>query len=274
MRRRTYCWLATAAIFLITGIPMLAVGCTRSQCDRTTCLFSIPFCPTAVFPPGSTPPAGYGTQYISAVRADQSSLCPLPAGAFNVSLPLPASSLTAQNEQTVHLLHNLYRYNFTIRICHSPSTCPPDGFSAQLARNTNISDPSDAHWNATFGLEDLPTVFQIKGRIPVACPLGSPATDDFDAACKSQGYPTLIAWPLQDLKIGPFNYESMSDMVYVVFSDFVATTPTFMDVPQMYFVSWEKTNANGMIAGGAVFTGLRGLCALFPFVFFILGSAL
>jgi hypothetical protein len=116
---------------------------------------------------------------------------------------------------------------------------------------------------AICDLADIPKSILRFGRAPVACPLDTLATRDVAAGCSGGGWPADLDWPLQQLELGPVEYSLVTtNLILLVFENLTAVPMTWLDVPQMYWVSWGKITATTMIIIGAVFTSLGGLSTL------------
>jgi hypothetical protein len=241
--------------FLSIGAPILGVGVNRQGYISTRCLTSVPLCPTS---------ASAVTDYVGRPLA---ATCVVPSSGFNVSIPLRKSQLTAEAHQTAYLLHNLWAYDFTVHVCDTNDECLAGGFSQQR----NLPQVGDGQSPTMCNLADIPAGIVRFGRATVACPLDTLATRDIAAGCAAGGWPADLDWPLQQLELGSVDYSSIAtDPILIVFESLTAVPMTWIDVPQMYWVSWEKITAPTMVIVGIVFTVLGGFFILLGFNLFLI----
>jgi hypothetical protein len=72
----------------------------------------------------------------------------------------------------------------------------------------------------------------------VACPLDTLATQDIAAGCAKREWPADLDWPLQQLPLEPVQYSLIAtDSMFILFGSLRALSMTWIDVPQMYWVS-------------------------------------
>jgi hypothetical protein len=247
-------FLFSGLTWLFIGAPILGVGVSREGYISTRCLTSIPLCPTS------------GSAVTDYVGRPLAATCVVPSSGFNVSIPLRKSQLTAEAGQTAYLLHNLWAYDFTVHVCDTNGEC----LAGEFSRQRNLLQVGDGQSPTMCNLADIPAGIVSFGRATVACPLDTLATRDIAAGCAAGGWPADLDWPLQQLELGSVDYSLIAtDPILIVFESLTAVPMTWIDVPQMYWVSWEKITTQTMVIVGVVFTVLGGFITLLGFSFLL-----
>jgi hypothetical protein len=231
-----------AMIFMLGGVPwvmiggvLLGVGIKREGFIFTSCLTSIPLCPTSDSPV---------TDYVGLPLSGPCSVS--SSSDFNISVPLPKFRLTGDADQTAFLLHNLWSYDFTVHVCDTAGNCPAGEFSRQ--RDIEETQPLPI-----CNLPDIPEGIVRFGRALVTCPLDTLATRGIAPGCATGSWPADVDWPLQQLELGPVRYSLItSETINIVFDNLTVVPMTWIDVPQMYWVSWGRGTARDLIISGSV----------------------
>jgi hypothetical protein len=261
VRREPHVWVGFLSFLcLIVGCCLIGIGALRPPAYRTVSLTSIPLC-------RSSPIAA--SDYIG---LPLSAWCSPPASsAYNVTVPIPLSGVLFPDEaQLAYIIHNLWGYAFTVRVCGAPASCQ-GGFAQSFSHNTNFSDPNATEDPAfALGMSPMETVGRM--RTPVACPHATLITQSMgiEPACRNaNGYPARIAGKLQYAAVGEVTYSQVStETVWIVFENMIALPMNYAEEPQVYWASWAKSNGESLIVAGAVVLGFGVLLSVVIYIAF------
>jgi hypothetical protein len=193
-----------------------------------------------------------------------------------MAIPISFSGIVSPDEPQIgYLIHNLWGYNFTLRICPSAVACA-DGFAKTFVHNVDFSAPNQT-LDMPFTLDLFPAANFTGGRTTVECPIPTLITQALGVEpwCKDKGYPVRLQGPFQYFEVGEVTYQNIAnDVVWIVFENFGALPRDYINVPQMYWASWKTSDAEKfIIAGGVVFGFGWGLTIGFRFAELLFGRA-
>jgi hypothetical protein len=239
-------------ICMIVGPILLSIGPGQASAYATRALTSIPLCRASPSPVGD---------YVGSPLSDWCNVS-VP---YNVSVSIPLSNvLFPHQEQMAYIIHNLWGYSFTVRICEMTASCK-NPIVHTFSHNVNRNESSQTK-DAPFTL-DLFLGGNVTGsRTLLSCPSPTLITQSLgiEPACGApKGYPAQLTGEFQYIKVEKVTYEEISSsLVWIVFENLIALPMTYAEVPQMYWASWTRSNSvNWMIAGGVVL-GLGLLIAI------------
>jgi hypothetical protein len=251
--------LSGVAAFAI-GIPCLSVGVATTKTFTNPFLTSVPLCPIQ---------GGFSLSYVgSALTSD---ICAPSNSTISLDVPIPDDP---PSKLRPVLIHNLWDYNFTLELRDHENRVQ---YSSSQSRIWNSSDPSTNPDISASPLSDLPDSLRIGKRVLIHCPSVPTLITQWlgiEPFCNEpSGVPAAPPGVFERLELAEFEASAFSESTLtVVFNNLSVSPKDFVTPPQLYWVSWGKTNRLGLVISGGVFTALGGILTVCT-ILFILGFA-
>jgi hypothetical protein len=121
----------------------------------------------------------------------------------------------------------------------------------------------DRTQDSPFPLSLFPGANTTGARTTVACPGETLITQSLGIephCADGDGYPVRLRGPFQYFEVGVVNYEEVAkNDVWIRFDNMTVHPMNYAVLPQMYWGSWEASNADALVITGGLLIGGGGL---------------
>ena len=229
-------------VFLVAGVSVLSVGLVRPGYYCSTVLFSVPIFPTTVdnfsWYIGVNPP-----QVLDSYVFPLESLGDTDVDMLLLDINHP------EQPQDVFLLHNLWGYDINLSIVDSDRA-----HLYEFEARRNIDYESHVETQDFVESDILPSELMHHGNAYVKCSANHTLItmeEDIEPMCHELGGSLLnIDERLQTLHVKEVIFSRGNPPIHFIFHNLKVLPMDFIHTPQMYIVSWKKTNRSTLLAVG------------------------